>query len=749
MAVPDVAAVLDLTDRGRAGIPCGNPAVRCITAPARRYDDAMATDPSALRALAHDLGVSTRYWGWDGTEKDVADSTLHAILAALGSPLASDEDIAAVRARRERAPWERTLPPVTVMREDRASSVPVHVDHGTPVSVHVLLEEGGRVDLVQGEDHTPAHDLDGTLRGRARFLLPEGLPLGWHRLVAETAAGPAEADLVVTPARLTVHEQYAARRAFGVQAQLYSVRSERSWGIGDLADMRDLAAITGARHGADFLLVNPLHASYPTPPVEPSPYLPVTRRFTAPLYLRVEEVPEHRSLTEVARQKVELLRGTVADRNTRGDRLERDAVLSAKLEALEELFAVPLTAGRAALLDAYRAREGQGLEDFALWSAIAESVRGTPGETVLQHLDEAVLEQARTELAERIEFHVRVQWWLDEQMAAAQAASREAGMRIGIMHDLAVGVEQVGADSWALQDVLARGATVGAPADQYNQQGQNWSQPPWHPERLREASYRPWRDMLRTLMRHAGALRIDHVLGLFRLWWIPEGHRAADGAYVSYDHEAMIGILALEAQRSGTLVVGEDLGTFEPWVRDYLVDRGIMGTSILWFEYDGEGKPLRAEDYRTLCMASVNTHDLPPTAGYLAGDHVTLRHELGLLERPLEEELATDAAGREEVLDVLRAEGLLAPGPAGDVEETVIALHRHLARTPSMLLGVSLVDCVGERRIQNQPGTDEEYPNWRIPLADPAGRPVGLDEIATDPRTARLLAAVREGIGGR
>jgi 4-alpha-glucanotransferase len=300
--------------------------------------------------------------------------------------------------------------------------------------------------------------------------------------------------------------------------------------------------------------------------------------------------------------------------------------------------------------------------------------------------------------------------------------------------------------------VLARGATVGAPADQYNQQGQNWSQPPWHPEHLREASYRPWRDMLRTLMRHAGALRIDHVLGLFRLWWIPEGHEAADGAYVSYDHEAMIGILALEAQRSGTLVVGEDLGTFEPWVREVLVDRGILGTSILWFEYDAEGRPLRAEDYRTLCMASVNTHDLPPTAGYLAGDHVTLRHELGLLERPLAEELAADAAGREEVLDVLRAEGLLPPGPTedgGDVEETVVALHRHLARTPSMLLGVSLVDCVGERRIQNQPGTDEEYPNWRIPLADPSGRPVGLDEIATDPRTARLLAAVREGITGR
>lgn len=700
-----------------------------------------------LRDLARDLGVSTQYWGWDGTQKDVADATLHAILSALGAEVRSEQDVAAVRAAREREPWTRTLPPVTVLREDRASTIPVHVDDGASVQVHLRFEDGDRRDLEQAEDHTPPFDLDGTLRGRARFHLPAGLPLGWHRLVAETEQGCSEADLVVTPARLTVHEDFASRRAFGLQAQMYSVRSERSWGIGDLADLRDLAAISGARHGADFLLINPLHASYPTAPVEPSPYLPVTRRFTSALYLRIEDIPEYRELPSFARQRVELLREGVRGWNSRVDRLERDEVLSAKLEALEEILAVPLTAGRRALLDAYRAREGRGLEDFALWSAIAESVHGTADEACLQNLDEATLAQARRELADRIEFHLRVQWLLDEQMGAAQSAARDAGMRIGIMHDLAVGVEQIGADSWRLRDVLADGVAVGAPADQYNQQGQNWHQPPWHPERLRDASYKPWRDMLRTLMRHAGALRIDHVLGLFRLWWIPEGQEAADGAYVSYDHEAMIGILVLEAQRSGTLVVGEDLGTFEPWVRDYLIDRGILGTSILWFEYDGERRPLRAEDYRTLCMASVNTHDLPPTAGYLQGDHVALRHELGLLERELEQEHAADAAGREQVLDLLRAEGLLSAG--ADIEETVIALHRHLARTPSMLLGVSLVDCVGERRIQNQPGTDEEYPNWRIPLADAQGAPVTVDDIATDARTARLLTAVREGISSR
>ncbi|MGY5763592.1 4-alpha-glucanotransferase [Brachybacterium sp. DNPG3] len=705
----------------------------------------MALTSSLLREFSAELGIGTDFWGWDGTRQQVEDGTLRRVLEALGAPVSTDDDILRLRAEREREPWERTLPPVTVLREDQGGSIAVHVDHGTPVSVHLRLEDGALVDLQQVDDFTPPFDLDGRPRGRARFALPPGLPLGWHLVVARTAGAEESADVVVTPSRVTTADALGARRAFGLQAQLYSIRSERSWGIGDLGDMGDIAAITAARHGADFLLVNPLHASYPTPPMEPSPYLPVTRRFVSALYLRVEDVPEYRDLPEFARQRVALLREGVSPWNTRTDRLERDDVLTAKRAALEELFAVPRTAGRQALLDAYRRREGQGLEDFALWSAIAERVRGTD-DALLEHLDEHVVEQARTELADRIEFHVWTQWLLDEQLERAQAAALEAGMRVGIMHDLAVGVEQVGADSWRLRDVLAAGACVGAPADQYNQQGQNWHQPPWHPERLRRASYRPWRDMLRSLMRHAGALRIDHVLGLFRLWWIPEGHEASDGAYVFYDHEAMVGILALEAQRSGTIIIGEDLGTFEPWVRDHLTDRGILGTSILWFEYDGSGGPLAPEHYRRLCMASVNTHDLPPTAGYLDGVHVRLRHELGLLERPLAEELAADEAARERMLQALRDEGLLGEDP--DVEETVIGLHRHLARTPSLLMGVSLVDCVGEARIQNQPGTDEEYPNWRIPLADADGAVVGVDDLATDARTARLLGAVRESLAG-
>jgi 4-alpha-glucanotransferase len=291
-----------------------------------------------------------------------------------------------------------------------------------------------------------------------------------------------------------------------------------------------------------------------------------------------------------------------------------------------------------------------------------------------------------------------------------------------------------------LRSTYATGIQVGAPPDPFNQLGQDWSQPPWRPDRLEELAYAPLREMVANILRHAGGVRVDHVIGLFRLWWIPEGKPPSEGTYVRYDHEAMVGVLALEAQRAGAVVVGEDLGVVEPSARDYLRSRGILGTSILWFERDDEGRPLPAERWRELCMASVTTHDLPPTAGYLAGEHVALRDRLGLLTRPLAEEREADEAERQSWLDEVRSRGLLAEG-AG-TEQTVAALHRYLALSPARLLCVALTDAVGDHRTQNQPGTTDEYPNWRVPLSDPEGRPLLLEDVMTSPRVAALAATV-------
>ena len=351
--------------------------------------------------------------------------------------------------------------------------------------------------------------------------------------------------------------------------------------------------------------------------------------------------------------------------------------------------------------------------------------------------------------ATSVDFHRWLQWQLDDQLTAAQATSVAAGMGLGIMHDLAVGVDPNGADAWALQDVLALGVTAGAPPDEFNQLGQDWSQPPWRPDQLANRAYEPFRALVNTLLRHAGGVRIDHIIGLFRLWWIPKGSPPTEGTYVRYDHEAMIGIVALEAHRAGAVVVGEDLGTVEPWVRDYLRERGLFGTSILWFELDrdGDGGPLPAERWREYCLSSVTTHDLPPTPGYLAGEHVRLREELGLLTRPADEELAADRRQQAAWLDELRRVGLL----GGDLDDTgvdqvVSALYRYLGRTPSRLLALSLADAVGDVRTQNQPGTTDEYPNWRVPLAGPDGKKLLLEGIFTDPRAAALAAVMRVAV---
>ncbi|MDT7571307.1 MAG: 4-alpha-glucanotransferase, partial [Actinomycetota bacterium] len=491
-------------------------------------------------------------------------------------------------------------------------------------------------------------------------------------------------------------------------------------------------------------------APSPTPPLEASPYLPVTRRFVSPLYLRVEDVPEFAYLTGAARAEIERLGLEQRARNSADVLLDRDAVWEAKRSALTLVHAVPRSPGREADYAAFQASEGRGLRDFATWCALAE-VRGPrwqewPGE--LGDPRSRAVERAADELAERVDFFCWLQWVVDGQLGEAHRRAIEAGMSLGVVHDLAVGVHPAGADTWALQDVMAQGVTVGAPPDAFNQQGQDWSQPPWRPDRLAEAGYLPYRDMLRTVLRHAGGVRVDHVLGLFRLWWVPEGQSPDAGTYVRYDHEALIGILALEAHRAGALVVGEDLGTVEPWVRDYLGSRGILGTSILWFEQDWDQRvPLPPESWRELCLASVTTHDLPPTAGYLAGEHLRIRHELGLLTRPVEEERRIDAEERRSWLDLLVSRGWLTEENRDEEQAVIVALHRALAATPSRLLGVALTDAVGDRRAINQPGTDEQYPNWQVPLADGDGRPVLLEDLVGSTRAATLATAVRAADG--
>jgi 4-alpha-glucanotransferase len=562
------------------------------------------------------------------------------------------------------------------------------------------------------------------------------------------ALGGYEPPAPSSPAPVTARAPFPSRRSWGFAVQLYSVRSRASWGHGDLRDLADLAAWSGGELGADFVLVNPLHAAEPRPPVSPSPYLPMSRRQISPLYLRIEDIPEYQGLSAEERARVEALAAPLRAASASAALIDRDAVWAAKLAALELIRAVPLTGGRRAELDAFVARDGRAVGDWAAWCAIAE-VHGPDWRSWPAGLADpgsAEVAGLRERLAGRIGFHAWLQWLTAEQFAAAQRAARRAGMSIGVITDLAVGAHPGGADAWARPDVIVPGISVGAPPDEFNQLGQNWTLPPWHPGRLAAQAGRPLADLIAACVRDAGGLRVDHVMGLARLWWIPAGMTPDQGTYVRYDHELMGGMLAAEAARAGALAVGEDLGTVEPWLRTFLAERRVLGMSMLWFERRADGRPRRPGGWRRGCLATVGTHDMPPTAAFLAGEQVTIRAELGLLTRTEAEERAAARAELDGWLATLGGEGLL-PGPGQpSAAEFTTALYAYLTRTPAVLISVSLADAAGERRPQNMPGTVDEYPNWRIPLGDADGKPLLLEDLPAHAGVRAVAAAVNAGL---
>jgi 4-alpha-glucanotransferase len=529
--------------------------------------------------------------------------------------------------------------------------------------------------------------------------LPADLPLGWHTL----AAADREVAVVVTPSRLP-----AVPPAWGWQLQLYALHSAGSQGIGDLADLRTLVEGSAAL-GAGVVLVNPVQAITPGNPVQRSPYSPSSRRFANPLYLRVPGV-------EPVRQP---------------GLIDYDAVWNTKLAALERMWTGQVPA---------EALEPD-LRDFATFCALAErhgpDWRKWPDG--LRHPGDAAVARARTELSDRVAFHAWLQSLCGEQLDEARAAAHAAGMSIGIVHDLPVGVDPGGADGWALQDVLASDVTVGAPPDAFSQNGQDWNLPPWRPDRLAAAGYRPFRDVIRAVLAHADGIRVDHVAGLWRLWWIPPGYPPNRGTYVRYDAKALLGILALEAHRAGAVVVGEDLGTVPDEVTTTLHEHGMLSSAVLWFQRDKEapGEPLLPpRRWPRAAMASISTHDLPTAAGFLRAEHVRVRAELGLLGDP-EAEYEHAAAERAELVAALAAHGLLPGGePEPTEEDLVVALHALLATASSALLLTSPQDALGEPRQPNLPGTVDEYPNWRIPL------PVTVDELLDHPAVLRAIGAL-------
>ena len=715
----------------------------------------MALSDPALGELADRFGISTQFYDWKGRHTQVGEQTVIAILAEFGVDASTPERARAAAQRVRDDHWRRIVQPCVVLRAGQEGRVDVHVPAGAPVSLRIVGEDGNDHLPWQVDNWNPDRPIDGRMIGEATFGIPENLPLGYHELIVTIGSHDADGSaadggihttatstIIVTPNRVGLPRRMGASRVWGYAAQLYSVRSHHSWGLGDLTDLADLCTWS-ASQGAGYLLTNPLHAAEVTGRMEPSPYLPSSRLFVNPIYIRPELIAEYHDLDQYDASLIESLRTTTLDDDPQA-LLDRDRTWQAKSQALELIHRVDMSASRRMAFTAFRVARGRRLEDFATWCLLSE-LHGSDWHDWPAELHDphgVAVARVRREHADRIDFHMWLQWIADQQLSTAQSSGTDAGMPVGLICDLAVGVNGSGADAWMLNGLFAREMNVGAPPDPFNQAGQDWGQPPMRPDVLEQMAYAPLREMVSSALRHAGGVRIDHIMGLFRLWWVPKGLGPRHGAYVRYNHEAMVGVVALEAYRAGALVIGEDLGTVEPWVRDHLAARGILGTSIMWFETGPDGWPRQPQQWREHAMSSVTSHDLPPTSSYLRGDHVELRDRLGLLTESVDEERENARRERETWLASLRQQGVL-EADEDDPEQVTLAMHTLLTRTPSKVINATLTDAVGDPRTQNLPGTEDEYPNWRVPLSGPDGEPVYLEDLYSSDRVARMAKVLR------
>jgi 4-alpha-glucanotransferase len=682
-----------------------------------------------LDRAAGAYGIERAFVDNAGRLRITSSETKRALLGAMGIDAGDPEALREAVAQATRAD---VSPPVIVARagEDAAILVPAL---SRAAAWRLTLEDGDTLSGKIGHDGSP----------RNRLLLPAPMPVGYHRLALERADGQEEAiQLIASPPHCLLPEEFGIERGFGIGCQVYSLLTGRDLGCGDLADLGALAEQAGAA-GADFVAVNPLHALFFAEPSAASPYAPSNRAFLhwlliAPDRLQ-DDVGEPRHAEAGARPS---------------ELVDYPATAGLRRRLLEDAFArfreqhlgsSPSPQG--ARFEAFRQAGGEPLRHHCLFEALHEHMLASDRERwAWWSWPSGYRAPDRPEVAafaraheERLAFFAWLQWLADEQLGEVQERTKAAGMRLGLYRDLAVGVNPAGSLGWSAQGVAVRRASIGAPPDAFSQKGQNWGLAPLAPRALQAAGFAPWLADIRANMRHAGALRVDHVMGLRRLFWIPEGGSPEDGAYVRYPFSTMVAILAVESRRARCLVVGEDLGTLPRGFRPALRRAGILSSRVFYFERERNGGFGSARRYRQASVASVATHDLPTLRGFLEEQDINWRQRLGLF--PITEEI--EQARRERrrdrtrLLRLLQRAELIEPGAAPGLPEIALALHRWLARTPAALLLVQLEDLALALEQPNLPGTTEEHPNWRRRLTP------RLEELMAQPFAQHLLASLR------
>ncbi|MFA5732288.1 MAG: 4-alpha-glucanotransferase, partial [Acidithiobacillus sp.] len=697
-------------------------------------------DKNLIRELCQSYGVLEYYHNAVGRKRVVPQGTLLALLKALGVPTENAQDAREALRQKEAASWQSLLPPLLVQRITTeppwvALSLPVDVAQdiwhwrfcpekenareGTFQPASLELLEEGRI----GEQ----------VFRRWRLDLPFGPGLGYHRLTLQGPDGlRAEMPWITVPeACYTPEAIQESRKVWGPALQLYALRSGRNWGIGDFSDLLQVLDIA-TQSGAELVGLNPLHALFPDNPHHASPYSPSSRKFLNILYVDVEAVPEfahcyaaHDRVYDAHFQAdLRALRGT--------DLVDYVGVAAAKREILELLYhafretELPGNGERARAFRQFQKEGGEALFRLGVFEALREHLQtqdpppwGWPVWPEKYRRPEA---PAVTEFAahqsDRVEFFQYLQWVVAEQLDAVDRRSQALGMGIGLYQDIAVGVDPGGFDAWNDQDLYVSNIHIGAPPDAFNRKGQDWGLQPWHPLRLREAAYAPFIALLRANMRVAGAIRLDHILGLMRLYWIPADESPARGGYVRYPLDELLGILTLESQRHRCLVVGEDLGMVTEEIRDALRSWGILSCRVFLLEVDPQNGYRPPEDYPAWSVAALTTHDLPTLAGFWQGLDLDTRNALDLIpDAATRDSLIVERArDRSFLLLALEREGLLPRGirvQSADLpkltEDMIGAIYRLLARATSAVLLVQMDDALAVTDQINLPGTAGQY----------------------------------------
>lgn len=740
-----------------------------------------------LRQLAVLCGAATSYVDEGGRRRLVSGPSLSRILAVLGVQAKTPEQVRQNLQKIRADQWREMMDPVMVVKGNRlprsfALRLPVEADDLRRIRLLWRLKpEKGRT--TRGRRSGSAVNIvsratvDGVCYHEIKMPFPKNLPLGYHSLSME-AFGPrgtqrATMTVIVVPDCSYLHPRVkGSRRAWGITLQLYGLRSRRNWGIGDFRDLTDVIRWAGTELGADLLGVNPLHA---LPPGQVSPYSPSSRLFHHPLYLDLERIHEFREAPSLQAKVSATAFQVKLAALRRSPMVQYAAIERVKWTVLEALFRVfqrrhlARKTSRAAAFYRFLREEGEALERFGLFRTLEERMarrRGRAGSGSrgwaswpkdYRHPDSPAVKRVAVRSRSRIQFFQYVEWQCRQQLASVQAVAKRAGMAIGLYKDMAVGIDPHGADAWAFQDQLVSDASIGTPPELFSPNGQRWGLAPFHPRQIRMAGYRLFADCYRRTMQACGVIRIDHAMGLFRLFWIPERLVPSEGTYVKYPSEDFLGILALESQRQNVMVIGEDLGTVTPAIRAQLVAGGLLSYRLLLFEQTAKGQFAKPSRFPRHAAASIATHDLPTLRGFWIGRDIELKTQLKLYIKPewRERDVATRARDKQALLDALAKERLLPKGcpQSADAiptmtDELCRAVYAYVARTPSRLLLPSLEDLLGDVETPNLPG-DHAYPSWRI-KAGPDGSTwedwTKLDQVH---RLAQVICKQRSPDGRR